>query len=276
MNATDIHEKAEIFMTYSKASRIKGFTLIELLVVIAIIALLAAILFPVFGSARAKSRQSTCQSNLKQLGIAMNMYTQDFDENFMSYGVNSLGAEISWGKYYWPFQLKPYITGFPTNFDKPRSNIFVCPSDPGQKPQYLSDDRATQVLPEPATSWGLSETTDPEGDVALAYWCSYSINEHMTDRETSKGKPNLAAWADPSRTYMLLEARDSEIEGDELDELLFEHSTGTNILYMDGHVKWLKAVYKNNDPTDKTNWISPPYDPGGNNGTGPWTAPDTD
>src|SRR5437762_4120123 len=59
-----------------------GFTLIELLVVIAIIAILAAILFPVFAQARSKARQATCISNLKQLGNAMLMYVQDFDETF--------------------------------------------------------------------------------------------------------------------------------------------------------------------------------------------------
>ena len=65
-----------------KKSVLKGFTLIELLVVIAIIAILAAILFPVFAQAREKARQSTCLSNLKQLGLALGMYVDDFDETF--------------------------------------------------------------------------------------------------------------------------------------------------------------------------------------------------
>ena len=65
----------------------KGFTLIELLVVIAIIAILAAILFPVFAKAREKARQASCQSNLKQIGLAFVQYTQDYDEKYPLAGV---------------------------------------------------------------------------------------------------------------------------------------------------------------------------------------------
>ena len=64
-------------------NRNRGFTLIELLVVIAIIAILAAILFPVFAQAREKARSATCQSNLRQMGLAWHMYFQDYDETTM-------------------------------------------------------------------------------------------------------------------------------------------------------------------------------------------------
>src|SRR5438093_9492423 len=67
-----------------------GFTLIELLVVIAIIAILAAILFPVFGRARENARRSSCQSNLKQLSLGMLQYTQDYDERFPSSSATGL------------------------------------------------------------------------------------------------------------------------------------------------------------------------------------------
>ena len=91
-----------------------GFTLIELLVVIAIIAILASILFPVFGRARENARRASCQSNLKNLGLAFTMYTTDYDETYPMEGYNPRNAGA------WPTILQPYI--------KSRA-IFRCPSD---------------------------------------------------------------------------------------------------------------------------------------------------
>ena len=90
----------------------RGFTLIELLVVIAIIALLAAILFPVFARARENARKSSCQSNLKQIGIGFQQYSQDYDG--MTPGSSSAGGNASW-----PSLLMPYIRG---------EQLFACPS----------------------------------------------------------------------------------------------------------------------------------------------------
>jgi prepilin-type N-terminal cleavage/methylation domain-containing protein len=94
----------------SKRSR-RGFTLIELLVVIAIIAILAAILFPVFARAREKARQSSCQSNLKQIGLAFTMYAQDYDEKMpRGSGYIAPTALLSPGNYgEWFLELAPYI-----------------------------------------------------------------------------------------------------------------------------------------------------------------------
>ena len=84
--------------------RRKGFTLIELLVVIAIIAILAAILFPVFAKAREKARTSSCQSNLKQIGLAITQYVQDYDETLPQ---RYMGAEA----YSWRVCVSPYLKG---------------------------------------------------------------------------------------------------------------------------------------------------------------------
>lgn len=271
----------------------RGFTLIELLVVIAIIAILAAILFPVFAQARDKARQASCLSNMKQLGTAAMMYVQDYDEQFPAYGVDAGGNEISWGKYYWMFMFQPYIKGYAANWNKPRSGVYFCPSDPAARPQYLSGTRATQVLPQPAGEWGLTPTVDETGTQALGYWCSYSINEHITDREPSKGNAALAAWQAPAESFLLMEAWDSEVEGDELDELYGipgslrsasqrvrgegGHGGGINIAYIDGHVKWNKLSYRNNAPSTWSNWVFPPASRrGGECDFGGWTAPDND
>src|SRR6476660_8145010 len=99
----------------------KGFTLIELLVVIAIIALLAAILFPVFARARENARKSACQNNLKQIGVGILQYTQDYDENYPPSRVSNVFALGQGPNPQCPWQLTihPYVKSV---------QIFRCPS----------------------------------------------------------------------------------------------------------------------------------------------------
>ncbi|MBC8143645.1 MAG: prepilin-type N-terminal cleavage/methylation domain-containing protein [Armatimonadetes bacterium] len=117
----------------------RGFTLIELLMVIAIIAILAAILFPVFAQAREKARQTACLSNLKQLGLSLSMYGQDYDETLMTTQLDGLR---------WPQLLAPYIKqrSFVTcpsaNYDLPVAGTLTyadCVSDPVGTPPGTND-----------------------------------------------------------------------------------------------------------------------------------------
>lgn len=99
------------------SSKGRGFTLIELLVVIAIIAILAAILFPVFARAREKARQASCLSNVKQLGLAFMMYAQDYDDTIPPTYLGNWRAGVPTE---WPDLLEPYIKNL---------QVFACPSE---------------------------------------------------------------------------------------------------------------------------------------------------
>jgi prepilin-type N-terminal cleavage/methylation domain-containing protein len=107
-------ESFERIKQMHRNNKIKGFTLIELLVVIAIIAILAAILFPVFAKVREKARQTTCASNLKQLGLAFVQYTQDYDETGPVHTATG-GSAIGWAG-----ELYPYVKS---------KGLFTCPDD---------------------------------------------------------------------------------------------------------------------------------------------------
>jgi prepilin-type N-terminal cleavage/methylation domain-containing protein/prepilin-type processing-associated H-X9-DG protein len=110
---------SNLSVTPAASRRRKGFTLIELLVVIAIIAILAAILFPVFARARENARRASCQSNLKQIGLGIMQYTQDYDERLPGRRTSSAAADEPTTN--WALTLQPYVKS---------EQLFVCPSNP--------------------------------------------------------------------------------------------------------------------------------------------------
>jgi len=121
-----------------KRSSVKGFTLIELLVVIAIIAILAAILFPVFAQVREKARATTCLSNEKQIALAMLQYNQDYDEKFpFSWGISAPGVGMTWRT-----AINPYIkaqNNDPTTPGISYTGVWHCPSDSHTTASYAAN-----------------------------------------------------------------------------------------------------------------------------------------
>ncbi|NPV45515.1 MAG: DUF1559 domain-containing protein [Armatimonadetes bacterium] len=147
--------------------RRKGFTLIELLVVIAIIAILAAILFPVFAKARAKARQTSCLSNQKQIGLALMQYIADYDETFPPAYFYLNGANSRGGYSQWSGMIMPYCRS---------QQLFVCPEHAvkGWAPTCFT----TPPVNPPAGQSPLYPVMDNQ-----AYRLSYTCNELIMPRK---------------------------------------------------------------------------------------------
>ena len=149
----------------------KGFTLIELLVVIAIIAILAAILFPVFAKVREKARQTSCASNLKQLGLGLIQYNQDYDESMPT-------TNTIWGGG-WAGQVFPYVKS---------KGVYGCPDD-------SSDPGGTQYS---KVSYALNVNV-------LSPYVDGSSNGYQGNYFTRAGSTALSAQASPANTVLLFE-----------------------------------------------------------------------
>ena len=231
--------------------RNSGFTLIELLVVIAIIAILAAILFPVFAQAREKARAISCTSNLKQISLAMVMYIQDYDELYVDAGINPFfthidpidgydnGANITSDAPYkgcmgWPCilptgeatfaaRLMPYIKSY---------DVWKCPS-------------ANNSAINEGDGWG---TSNPAQDVKhpgqkpISYWYNVSferVSEAAIDSPaervflTENGRVRSAY--DLNTGLSPINARAAKWN----DEYR-PHTAGVNLAFSDSHVKWFR------------------------------------
>jgi prepilin-type N-terminal cleavage/methylation domain-containing protein/prepilin-type processing-associated H-X9-DG protein len=197
----------------------RGFTLIELLVVIAIIAILAAILFPVFAKAREKARQSSCLSNLKQIGIGLLAYAQDYDETFpalsgaayyaddhLTNGLGGFGWDGGSIVYHdWAVVIMPYIKN---------TQIFQCPST-----QYN------------------------------CYGCSYGMPQNGVSTSntfitTFGGYVKLGSLARPAESLIVTEkgagGGNRYLLSDQYYACRADHNDGGNITFCDGHCKWMK------------------------------------
>jgi prepilin-type N-terminal cleavage/methylation domain-containing protein/prepilin-type processing-associated H-X9-DG protein len=184
----------------------KGFTLIELLVVIAIIAILAAILFPVFARAREKARQTSCLSNAKQIGLACSMYFQDYDEALLHYRHEEPGNT----SIYWWHIVDPYIKN---------SQIWVCPSHKSSAHGYGWNYR---YLGWPGRGGTHSNAAAFLGEVTHPAE-TFMVGE--TRRSVVIYPPESQSWVD---NYVDRNAHD-------------RHNGGANYAYVDGHAKWLTS-----------------------------------
>jgi prepilin-type N-terminal cleavage/methylation domain-containing protein/prepilin-type processing-associated H-X9-DG protein len=266
----------------------RGFTLIELLVVIAIIAILAAILFPVFAQAREKARQASCLSNAKQQGMAVMMYTDDYDESIpVFFIINQVPTSpAGYGfVHYWYVLLQPYVKNMA---------VFVCPSAGG-----------ASIYQDPATGryYDIKEIWDPnEKDASgnlVKHWlagtggygwnaCYISASRQSGPRDNQQwvvGYPEAISLAsithaaetimigeiseqhNPAGVYMHKELYDKvpldvdvrcrypgyqaiERNGKKYPggNREYRHNEGMNVTFFDGHGKWYRRGPLEEDP----------------------------
>ena len=268
-----------------------GFTLIELLVVIAIIAILAAILFPVFAQARDKARGATCLSNLKQQGLAIMMYVQDYDELYpMAMGYY---PGVGWLYPYWQDTPENWTTDDPTYVEALRpfwSNavqpyiknwgLMSCISCPEQRLGFA--DYASAVRPPQKVSYtynGLLQSYAQAGVATVSRLpMVWEGNGKSAPVGYSSSNPVLVC-NDPNQACVYVPAVDgcSESVNGQVDWMfgtggtMWIHSQGTNMGMADGSVKW-RRVGAQLAPNDTDGNVDPytQYDPAGFPGSYYW------
>jgi prepilin-type N-terminal cleavage/methylation domain-containing protein len=255
----------------------RAFTLIELLVVIAIIAILAAILFPVFAQARDKARQSACLSNCKQIGMAVSMYVNDYDETF--FWQKSWDEEVQlgagfWGASYksyvrWPFQLAPYVKNLdvykcPSDKGPPGyRNVCAAPGGGGCSPWYISYGPNLMISVEGAKPVTLAQISKPSEKIALAeaivgYGCCEDWNSEYFRGANYGGKDNAWDWGTFRKSVGMakkLGLTDAQMAG------VTRHALGNTAIFTDGHAKWLRWNQVGDDNSNE--WkamLEPGYD----------------
>ncbi len=233
----------------------KAFTLIELLVVIAIIAILAAILFPVFARARENARRSSCQSNLKQIGLGMLQYTQDYDEKLVKVWYGNQGyqaTQADGSKYKWMDAIFPYVKS---------EQIFSCPSDAldNNAPyKYFKNLTASNTGTEYGSyrinnAYGAttaSPSTTPPCNVSLSTLQAPATTAWVFDsvgspsQNAANGRGAWIFWPDsgsqPNGIDPGSNPKTFGWSGSDVGRVIERHLDTTNVLFTDGHVKSMK------------------------------------
>ena len=197
----------------------RGFTLIELLVVIAIIAILASILFPVFARARENARRSSCQSNLKQLGLGVAQYKQDYDERFPIgyYAVGSPATYTTWGT-----TVQPYVKS---------TQIFRCPS-------------STNTVNIGSLN-GPRDNDYPINSAITQFWSGSSWDTNNSCNVSNTGPVHDSEIENAVNTTLIIDGdyfAYSNLYAENGYNIKPRHFEGYNIAFADGHVKWLKTM----------------------------------
>jgi prepilin-type N-terminal cleavage/methylation domain-containing protein/prepilin-type processing-associated H-X9-DG protein len=231
----------------------RGFTLIELLVVVAILALLAAILFPVFARARENARRTSCQSNLKQIGLGLLQYTQDYDETLTRSFYGTAGDSDNAANYKWMDAIFPYVKS---------EQLFTCPSDSAsnKRYQYHRNIAAGQSSINYG-SYGLNGAYGAPGDnqtpprSAAADLAVPAATAWVTDNNNAPSTANPGGSQGFFWTNATANPPVSTPSPRQLQNIVERHLDTTGILFCDGHVKSLKL-----DVLAKTTSLVDPVD----------------
>jgi prepilin-type N-terminal cleavage/methylation domain-containing protein len=247
---------------------LRGFTLIELLVVIAIIAIIAAILFPVFAQARDRARMSACLSNQRQLGTALTLYVQDYDETYPYIRFYCKSDCFTWKN-----AIRPYLKSL---------DVLACPSNPYGKTTPGLPTRAPSPLGSNAEGWQF----EPERRMPISYAMNSCASTWMPANQLKPGQApplRLAQLTRPSDTLLIGEDQANpypdmyvawlwgRASGGDMCPEVFAHPAGkvANLIFYDGHIKtkkWLATLY----PVSENNWeLSPDPDPANRRINGP-------
>ncbi|MFO7945306.1 MAG: prepilin-type N-terminal cleavage/methylation domain-containing protein [Armatimonadota bacterium] len=193
----------------------RGFTLIELLVVIAIIAILAAILFPVFARAREKARQSNCLSNVKQITLGFLMYTEDYDE--VALFANNPATGVNWME-----AIEPYTKN---------TGIYICPTMK-QYPHGKSYGYAYNAY--------MGYFADYQGRTGPHYQGVELAGVMYPAHTPWVVDAPVTFWHDPSDRDLLYYVLGSRAHPDWEAWWIEAHNGGRNLGFVDGHAKWMK------------------------------------
>jgi len=266
-----------------------AFTLIELLVVIAIIAILAAILFPVFAQAREAARKTSCISNCRQMGLAVMQYSQDYDEMYVcdAWDTPPLGvSDTDSGNpnfpsaYPWVFRIQPYLKN---------KQVFVCPSDPDPKNGWSGYDNNPNPTCDDA--WGIPTPISYSPNAWIIGYGGYQnsngcFGDGSFIPDWGFAPKGMAAVPSPAQTYLIADYGRADIEDWWVNNLkaanytrvynqsapgggaavdnqepwhsripqasIYRHQNGTSIIYCDGHTKWHngRQIYAGDDWED--------------------------